>query len=472
MTLRALRLFERHRDFLLAAVVVVTASIWMMPLELLADQPDAGSSSTQVDCKVSEWSDWSKCTGGVQTRTRLVLVAPSNGGEACPALNESVACVSTEPEPIDCRVGDWSPWSSCSADGFQTRERPILVPPSDGGFACPATKETQSCTPEILACDHGILKSGGCACEPGWTGDMCQQPTSAIIPRVECVAPDPVNPAYAVAQFGYLSINGTALKLTPQPPPSLNTFTVNGIFFYGSGAPETFEPGLHTNAFSFRYNPLTELLNWSVIGITVSPSNTTPSCVSTAAGPQGPPGEPGPPGNRGPEGLPGKDGERGPQGLQGPTGDTGPAGKPGAPGNQGPQGIPGPIGPQGPIGMGLSFVTVPINVSGSLLLPADKQGSPSVIYIVSVPPGGRGNERFELTLPPALNATSRFVSVRRLDDRGRVFIRSQGGDRIEGWREAPARGGRDTDVLALENRYDYVTLVSDGGRWFVFAHGR
>jgi hypothetical protein len=89
--------------------------------------------------------------------------------------------------------------------------------------------------------------------------------------------------------------------------------------------------------------------------------------------------------------------------------------------------------------------------------------------MVSVPPG---SGRVDLTLPPAGNSTSRFVTVRRVNARGRVLIHAQPGERIEGWREPVERDERRADVLPLNTRADFVTLVSDGASWFVFAQGR
>lgn len=513
-----------------------------------------------VDCVVSAWSAWSACSAdGLQSRTQSVLTSPSGGGLACPALVETVTCAlpignstsggttttppsanstsggatttppsgngtssgtttttpsgnststntssgggpAPAPVPVDCVVSSWSEWSACSADGVQSRTRSILTPSSGGGLACPVTTDTQACTPPMPVCDHGALVNGACACEPGWLGATCEQPASYVIPRIECVAPDPVNPAFAIAQFGYLAVNGTPIKVTPGPQPSYqNTFTVNGTFFYGA-TPDTFQPGLHTNAFSFRYDPQSEQPSWYLLGTTVAPGNTTPACAMASIGqpgPQGPTGPPGPEGPmgpqgqqglQGPQGLPGNIGPRGPQGPAGAPGNMGPAGLPGEPGPVGPagpqgpqgvQGVPGavgPIGPQGPtgpIGAGLRFVTLPVSASGALTLPSDPASPPSVIFMVAQPPGGRrGGERLDLTLPPAGNSTSRFVTIRRLDDRGRVFIHTQGGEHVNGWREAPSRGDRDTDVLSLEDRSDYVTLVTDGVAWFVFAQGQ
>jgi len=54
----------------------------------------------KVDCVVSGWSGWSACPcngGGTITRTRTVTIPPANGGAACPALTESQTCVNNEP---------------------------------------------------------------------------------------------------------------------------------------------------------------------------------------------------------------------------------------------------------------------------------------------------------------------------------------------------------------------------------------
>merc|ERR1719230_1199423 len=69
-----------------------------------------------VDCVMSEWSGWSKCTadceGGVRSHTRSLLVKPKNGGEAC----NTMSC------DRDCTLTGWQPWDPCSVacgGGFQ-----------------------------------------------------------------------------------------------------------------------------------------------------------------------------------------------------------------------------------------------------------------------------------------------------------------------------------------------------------------
>lgn len=107
---------------------------------------------TPVDCVVSAWSTWSACTlscgSESTTRTRTITTAPQNGGLACPSnLQETQSC-NTQPCPINCVVSAWSVWSACSlacGTGSTTRTRTVATVPQNGGTACPALQETQSC---------------------------------------------------------------------------------------------------------------------------------------------------------------------------------------------------------------------------------------------------------------------------------------------------------------------------------------
>jgi uncharacterized protein YfcZ (UPF0381/DUF406 family) len=94
---------------------------------------------TPVNCVVSDWSAWSTCNGGTQSRTRTIITQPSGGGQACPTLTETRDC------PVDCVVSAWSDWSTCS-EGLQSRTRTVVTPAINGGAACPVLSETRTCS--------------------------------------------------------------------------------------------------------------------------------------------------------------------------------------------------------------------------------------------------------------------------------------------------------------------------------------
>lgn len=100
------------------------------------------------DCQVGEWGDWSDCTktcgGGEKVRTRKVIQEAGIGGRACPPLKETATC-NTQNCPTNCKVSDWSNWTSCDINGVQTRVRRVMQHQSPDGIACPELKETQNC---------------------------------------------------------------------------------------------------------------------------------------------------------------------------------------------------------------------------------------------------------------------------------------------------------------------------------------
>jgi hypothetical protein len=110
----------------------------------------------------------------------------------------------------------------------------------------------------------------------------------------------------------------------------------------------------------------------------------------------------------------------------------------------------------------VSFVTVNVDTSVTLAMPT---GSNSIIYLASTP-----GARLNLTLPNPATAIGRFLSVRRIDAGGRVLI-SSGAAPLEGGHEI-RDGSSDSNVIALNQRWDWVTFVTDGTSWFVFGNGR
>merc|ERR1711953_560563 len=72
-----------------------------------------------IDCKVGEWSEWGGCykCGGLRKRFRHILRYPKNGGEQCPdiATEEVGACGRQCHEKEYCTWQDWGEWSECPA---------------------------------------------------------------------------------------------------------------------------------------------------------------------------------------------------------------------------------------------------------------------------------------------------------------------------------------------------------------------
>jgi len=87
-----------------------------------------------VDCLMSAWSGWSKCTkdceSGVETKTRSVLTKPKNGGKGCDAVQEERPC-NTGSCDRDCTLEAWSEWTPCSTacgGGDHSRARKVVIP--------------------------------------------------------------------------------------------------------------------------------------------------------------------------------------------------------------------------------------------------------------------------------------------------------------------------------------------------------
>ena len=65
-----------------------------------------------------------------------------------PPAPKAVEPPAAPPEPVDGKVGAWSDWSACSApcgSGTQTRTRPVVTQPANGGAALPTLSENRSC---------------------------------------------------------------------------------------------------------------------------------------------------------------------------------------------------------------------------------------------------------------------------------------------------------------------------------------
>lgn len=423
------RIRSRFRDLILAVAVVAAWSAWDM------------SSTPTLAQKATNTTTTAACVNGVYSFGKC-FCEPGWTGAACDKKVDDSEPVSCGDHGVAfggkcfCEAG-WSGETCdqkaapapevCSGQGVMFGGK-CFCQPGYSGASCEISNN------EPLTCDHGLALSGRCYCEAGWSGEQCDRPLSLVIPRLECVSADPTNPSYAIARFGYESFSGNV-------SPKSNVVMFNGNVT--PLAPRTFLPGINTNAFAVRFKPATETVEWMLNGVVVSPTSSSADCDT--AGSKGEKGDTGSPGRDGTNGIDGKDGRDGVDGKDGVAGPPGPPGRPGLPGN---------IGPRGPIGQGLEFVSVPINVSGQLVMPKAPDNVPSAIFVVGPSAPKRNNDRIELTLPRASETAARFVTITRSDDR-KVIVRPSPGDVIIGLHD-----------ISIDSA---VTFVSDGTRWFALA---
>ena len=102
-------------------MVTVAAQFGGAPCPRTSMSASCGLKGCPVGCIVSTWGSWSACavscssdgaSGDQKIRVRDVDISPVNGGESCPATQESFPCT-TEPCPMDCVATAWASWQSC-----------------------------------------------------------------------------------------------------------------------------------------------------------------------------------------------------------------------------------------------------------------------------------------------------------------------------------------------------------------------
>jgi hypothetical protein len=442
---------------------------FLFVLAMLTLPAVAGAQGGQIGPFQWRAGAWSTCSvacgeGGTQSR----IVTCRNGADN--VIADSVCIAEVGPKPAtsqacgtSCPLGQWqvSDWTNCSAacgGGVRTRFARCV---DSSGDPLPDSMCTAAKPALTEACNT----------------NACPMP-NGLVPRVECIRPE-AGTDRLIAVFGYRSElhDGNFGPYALPPSASNNAVLVDGNDAGPlAGVPASFAPGLHQNVFSFAFDPATEDVRWLLrdpntgIAQYASPSSSTPWCEPMGpAGPQGEiglPGEPGPPGVAGKPGPIGPEGPAGPPGVPGKTGDPGVPGMHGEPGKPGPQGPIGPAGPAGPIGAGLKFTTVKLFREGALVLPP---GNGSVLFLANTESATGKGRSYTLHLPPAATATSRFLTVRKVDASGTITIRPRMGERIDDGRAAQ---GPFFDALALKSAWSSFTLVSDGTAWFVFAYER
>jgi len=140
-----------------------------------------------------------QCDGGVQVRTRTVMVPAAFGGKPCdgsltsaPQACNTNACGSG-PSKIDCQVSDWSDWSVCTATcggGTQQQTRTITVAAAYGGMTCPAlfasrTCNTQTCpSPSPVDCVLSEYSSSWSTCQSSCGSGIQIKTRSVVTPAM------------------------------------------------------------------------------------------------------------------------------------------------------------------------------------------------------------------------------------------------------------------------------------------------
>jgi len=97
-----------------------------------------------VDCKLSTWSGWSKCSaqcgGGVTQRLREVKTAMKYKGTPCGGTSQTTACNNQACEK-DCGLSAWTKWSACSkdCDGGTAKRQKFIKTVAEGAGHCPGS---------------------------------------------------------------------------------------------------------------------------------------------------------------------------------------------------------------------------------------------------------------------------------------------------------------------------------------------
>jgi len=142
-----------HKKFkiILVAILVVLLLLISGAVGLLLKS----NHEVPVDCDVGPWGEWTSCYlppdmcgVGSKDRSREQIAEAQHHGEKCAKpriieLMESQACNVECKSPVDCKVGPWEEWSSCSVtcgEGTRDRTREKLADASHNGEMCSSTR--------------------------------------------------------------------------------------------------------------------------------------------------------------------------------------------------------------------------------------------------------------------------------------------------------------------------------------------
>ena len=156
----------------------------------LKEKRACNSNSCPVDCQMTNWWSWSRCTqtcgGGTRLRMRMAARQDTYGGKPCGPTQETGSCAFFECAQ-DCAIQPWTPWTSCSAScggGSQSRSR-VNTAARFGGRACPSAVQTRDCNAFPCPIDGGWTDWGAW----GACSASCEGGEQARVRR--CASPAP-----------------------------------------------------------------------------------------------------------------------------------------------------------------------------------------------------------------------------------------------------------------------------------------
>jgi len=134
---------------------------------------DGGVWPTWSVCSSTTQADGTLCGYGKRSTEREIEVHPDFGGAPCGALNKTQTCYSG-PCDVDCDVSEYSDWSACDAPcvpiadpatgaannaqvGMQTRNRTIVQVQFEDGAVCPSLFEERQCN--VFVCPQDCIMS-------------------------------------------------------------------------------------------------------------------------------------------------------------------------------------------------------------------------------------------------------------------------------------------------------------------------
>eukprot|EP00397_Hematodinium_sp_SG-2012_P000943 GEMP01000944.1.p1 GENE.GEMP01000944.1~~GEMP01000944.1.p1 ORF type:complete len:1628 (+),score=304.02 GEMP01000944.1:2-4885(+) len=119
---------------------------------------------TTVDCKFSDWGEWSNCSKscdtGERSRQRSIEKEPVDNGKPCVGPMREFGPCGTDPctnrYAVNCELSGWSDWGmcSCACNGLKSRLREVTTRPQYGGKGCTcALQELEACNLDAAECE-------------------------------------------------------------------------------------------------------------------------------------------------------------------------------------------------------------------------------------------------------------------------------------------------------------------------------